>query len=76
LRVQGISLTEIFTVNFELCTTVWHCTELESGHSTETPGEMSVGMQGSVFGDSTSVEILDTVPFRNNDSDYGESETE
>ena len=41
-----------------------------------TPGEMSVGEQGSVFGDSTSVEILDTVPFGNSDNDYRESGTE
>ena len=70
-RVQRTSLTEIFTINF-----VWPCRELESGDSTESHGKMSVGEQGSVFGDSWSVEIMDKVPFGNDDNDYGESGTE
>ena len=50
--------------------------ELELCDLTETRAEMSVGEQDSVFGDTTRVEIWDTVPFGNSDNDDGESGTE
>jgi hypothetical protein len=69
--VQGTSLTKTFTINFVLISR-----ELELCDSTETPRGMSVDEQDSVFGETTNVEMLDTVPFGNSDTDDGESGTE
>ena len=69
--MQGTSFNKPFTINFVLISR-----ELELCDLTETRAEMSIGEQDSIFGDTTRVEIWDTVPFGNSDNDDSESETE
>jgi hypothetical protein len=42
----------------------------------ETSSEMSIGMQDSIFGDPSHVEIWDKLSLRDSDEECAESETE